>query len=199
MKRIALTGGIGTGKSHVLRLFRRSGTPTLDADQVSRAAVDMSQPSYDLLRKRFSATYFLPNGQINRSALANLVFDDESARTDLESIVHPVVRRLIDDWFVRCNNSAAHKFAIAEIPLLFETKRVEAFDGVLVVSCRPDEQISRIMKRDNLSSESARKRLAAQLPIADKIAAASWVIRTDSTLAETERQVEQFSLSFQST
>jgi dephospho-CoA kinase len=199
MKRIALTGGIGTGKSQVLQLFRRRGIPTLDADQVSRAAVDMSQPSCELLRKRFGAKYFLPNGQVNRSALANLVFDDQSARIDLESIVHPVVRRLIDDWFKRCNNSAAHKFAIAEIPLLFETKRVEEFDGVLVVSCPPDEQISRIMKRDSLSSEAARKRLAAQLPIADKIAAASWVIRTDSTLADTARQVEQFSIGVQST
>jgi len=199
MKRIALTGGIGTGKTHVLRLFRRNGIPTLEADQVSRAAVDMSQPSCALLRKRFGDEYFLPNGQVNRAALANLVFDDQSARTDLESIVHPVVRRLIDDWFTRCNNSATNEFAIAEIPLLFETKRAEAFDGVLVVSCPPDEQLRRIMKRDSLSLEDAQKRLLAQLPIAAKVATASWVIRTDTTLADTARQVEQFAITFEST
>lgn len=197
MKRIALTGGIGTGKTHVLRLFRRNNIPTLDADQVSRAVVDISQPSYDLLRKRFGHEYFLPHGHVNRPALAKLVFDNQSARADLESIVHPVVRHFIDDWFTRCDDSGTHKFAIAEIPLLFETKRAEAFDGVLVVSCPPDEQVSRIMKRDGLSSEAAQKRLAAQLPIADKITAASWVIRTDGSLADTTRQVEQFSIAFQ--
>jgi dephospho-CoA kinase len=199
MKRIALTGGIGTGKTHVLRLFRRYGIPTLEADQVSRAAVDMSQPCCSLLRKSFGEEYFLPNGQVNRAALARLVFDNQSARTELESIVHPVVRRLIDDWFSRCNNAAAHELAIAEIPLLFETNRAEAFDGVLVVSCPPDEQLSRIMKRDSLSLEDARKRLLAQLPIGKKIAAASWVIRTDRSLADTARQVEQVAIAFRTT
>ena len=198
MKRIALTGGIGTGKTHVLRLLRRNGIPTLDADQVSRAVVDKSQPSCDLLRQHFGEKYFLANRQVNRPALAAYVFDNQSARAELESIVHPEVRRLIDDWFTRCNDSDTHKFAIAEIPLLFEAKRAEAFDGVLVVSCPPDEQINRIMKRDGLSLRAARKRLAAQLPIADKITAASWVIRTDSTLAATARQVEQFAIDFQS-
>ena len=198
MERIALTGGIGTGKTHVLRLFRRRGFPTLDADQVSRAVVDISQPSYELLRKRFDDEYFLPSGQVNRPALAKLVFESQAARGELESSVHPVVRRIIDEWFTRCDDSDAHKFAIAEIPLLFETKRADSFDGVLVVSCPRDEQVSRIMARDSLSAEAAQKRLEAQLPIADKITAASWVIRTDSSFADTARQVEQFSLAFQS-
>ena len=198
MKRIALTGGIGTGKTHVLRLFRQHGIPTLDADQISRAVVDVGQPSYYLVRNRFEDDYFFANGQLNRALLAQLVFTNQTARADLEAIVHPAVRRLIDDWFTRCEDSGAHHIAIAEIPLLFETNRTEAFDEVVVVSCTPAKQISRVMKRDNLSEDEAQQRLAAQLPIADKITAASWVIRTDSTLAATARQVEQFAIDFQS-
>tara|TARA_B100000029_G_scaffold499938_1_gene570975 strand:- start:306 stop:905 length:600 start_codon:yes stop_codon:yes gene_type:complete len=197
MQRIALTGGIGTGKTYVVRLFRRRGIPTLDADQVARAVVDISQPCYRLLRDRFEDRYFLPGGQIDRPALARLVFDDASARADLESIVHPEVRRLIDNWFTRCIDHGRHNLAIAEIPLLFETNRIQAFDGVLVVSCSPAEQLHRVMKRDGLPAEDARKRLAAQLPIADKISAATWVITTDSTKEPTALQVERFSKNFQ--
>ena len=199
MKRVALTGGIATGKSHVLRLFRQRGIPTIDADQVSRAVVDVGQPTYQLLRSRFGAGYFLANGQVNRTALGKFVFENQTARADLEAIVHPAVRGLIDKWFSRCSAVSNSNVAIAEIPLLFETKRAEAFDSVLVVSCPPDEQIRRIMKRDNLFAEDARKRLAAQLPISDKISAASWVIRTDRTEADTTQEVEQFCRSLQST
>ncbi len=199
MKRIALTGGIATGKSHVLRLFRQHGIPTLDADQVSRAVVDVSQPAYQLLRSRFGAGYFLDNGQLNRTALGKFVFENQTARADLEAIVHPAVRGLIDKWFFRCSGLITNNVAIAEIPLLFETKRTEAFDGVLVVSCPPNEQVRRIINRDNLSTEDAQKRLAAQLPISDKITAASWVIRTDGTEAYTAQQVERLCLSLQST
>ena len=197
MKRIALTGGIGTGKTHVLRLFRQHGIPTLDADQISRAVVDVGQPSYYLVRNRFEDDYFFANGQLNRALLAQLVFTNQTARADLEAIVHPAVRRLIDDWFTRCEDSGEHHIAIAEIPLLFETNRTEEFDEVVVVSCTPAKQISRVMKRDNLSEDEAQQRLAAQLPIADKMSASSWVIRTDGSNPATAKQVERFSIALQ--
>ena len=198
MKRIALTGGIGTGKTHVLRMIRRNGIPTLDADQVSRAVVDVGHPAHHTLRQCFGDDYFLPNQQVNRPALAKLVFDNQAARAQLESIVHPVIRRLIDDWFARCADTTRNTVAIAEIPLLYETNRAEVFDNVIVVSCAPKVQVARIIKRDKLSTVDAQNRLAAQLPIAQKIAAASWVVRTDGTNTDTEQQVDRLCLALQS-
>ena len=197
MKRIALTGGIGTGKTHVLRMIRRNGIPTLDADQVSRAVVDVGHPAHHTLRQCFGDDYFLPNQQVNRPALAKLVFDNPAARAQLESIVHPVIRRLIDDWFARCADTNRNTVAIAEIPLLYETNRVEAFDNVIVVSCAPKVQVARIIKRDKLSTVDAQNRLAAQLPIMQKIAAASWVVRTDGTNIDTAQQVDRLCLALQ--
>ena len=197
MKRIALTGGIGTGKTHVLRMIRRNGIPTLDADQVSRAVVDVGQPAHHALRQCFGDDYFLPNQQVNRPALAKLVFDNQTARAQLESIVHPVIRRLIDDWFARCADTTSNTVAIAEIPLLYETNRAEVFDNVIVVSCAPKVQVARIIKRDKLSAVDAQIRLAAQLPIMQKIAAASWVVRTDGTNIDTAQQVDRLCLALQ--
>ena len=198
MKRIALTGGIGTGKTHVLRMIRRNGIPTLDADQVSRAVVDVGHPAHHTLRQCFGDDYFLPNQQVNRPALAKLVFDNPAARAQLESIVHPVIRRLIDDWFARCADTTRNTVAIAEIPLLYETNRAEVFDNVIVVSCAPKVQVARIIKRDKLSTVDAQNRLAAQLPIAQKIAAASWVVRTDGTNTDTAQPVDRLCLALQS-
>jgi len=197
MKRIALTGGIGTGKTHVLRMIRRNGIPTLDADQVSRAVVDVGQPAHHALRQCFGDDYFLPNQQVNRPALAKLIFDKQAARAQLESILHPVIRRLIDVWFARCADTTSTTVAIAEIPLLYETNRAEVFDNVIVVSCAPKVQVTRIIKRDKLSAADAQIRLAAQLPITQKIAAASWVVRTDGTNIDTAQQVDRLCLALQ--
>ena len=195
MKRIALTGGIGTGKTHVLRMIRRNGIPTLDADQVSRAVVEVGQSAHHTLRQCFGDDYFLPNQQVNRPALAKLIFDNQAARAKLESIVHPAIRRLIDDWFARCADTTIATVAIAEIPLLYETNRAEKFDSVIVVSCAPKVQIARIIKRDKLSTIDAHSRLAAQLPMAQKITAASWVVRTDGTNTDTAQQVDRLCLA----
>ena len=197
MKRIALTGGIGTGKTHVLRMIRRNGIPTLDADQVSRAVVDVGQSAHHTLRQHFGDGYFLPNQQVNRAALAKLIFDNQAARAKLESIVNPAIRRLIDDWFARCADTTSATVAIAEIPLLYETNRAEMFDSVIVVSCAPKVQVARIIERDKLSAIDAQSRLAAQLPMAQKITAASWVVRTDGTDTETAQQVDRLCLALQ--
>ena len=195
MKRIALTGGIGTGKTHVLRMIRRNGIPTLDADQVSRAVVEVGQSAHHTLRQCFGDDYFLPNQQVNRPALAKLIFDNQAARAKLESIVHPAIRRLIDDWFARCADTTSATVAIAEIPLLYETNRAGVFDSVIVVSCAPKVQVARIIKRDKLSTIDAHSRLAAQLPMAQKITAASWVVRTDGTNTDTAQQVDRLCLA----
>ena len=126
MLRVALTGGIGTGKSHVVRLLRRRAVPTIDADQLARAAVQPGQPATEALRARFEPGIFAADGSLDRPRLGRLVFADAAARAELEARVHPPVRRAIDAWFGRCAACTRAPFAIADIPLLFETARAGA-------------------------------------------------------------------------
>jgi len=189
MLRVALTGGIGTGKSYVVRRLRNRAIPTIDADQLARAAVQPDQPAFAGLRARFGADIIAADGTLDRTRLGLLVFADPTARAALEALVHPPVRESIDVWFRRCRTSIRPRFAVADIPLLFETGRASAFDRVVVVACDPALQLQRIMARDGLRPEDARRRIAAQLPIAEKADRADAVITTDGSFAETDRQV----------
>ena len=187
MLTVALTGGIGTGKSSVIRLLRRRAVPTIDADQLARAAVQPDQPACARLRERFGPAVFAADGTLDRVRLGRQVFEDGTARAALETIVHPPVRAAIDAWFRRCRTCTAAPFAVADIPLLYETGRADAFDRVVVVACDPATQLRRVMARDGLSAADVRRRIAAQLPLAEKVVRADEVIRTDGSLEETER------------
>ena len=189
MLRVALTGGIGTGKSYVVRRLRSRFVPTVDADQLARAAVQPDQPAFAGLRARFGVEVIAADGTLDRARLGRLVFADATARTVLEALVHPPVREAIDAWFRRCRDSTGSRFAVADIPLLFETGRAGAFDRVAVVACDPATQLRRVMVRDGLPAEDARRRIAAQLPIAEKVDRADAVITTDGSFADTDRQV----------
>ena len=189
MLRVALTGGIGTGKSYVVRLLRDRSIPTVDADQLARAAVQPDQPAFAGLRARFGADVVAADGSLDRARLGLLVFADPTARAALEALVHPPVREAIDAWFRRCRTGTEPPFAVADIPLLFETRRASAFDRVVVVACDPAVQLRRVMARDGLPAADARRRIAAQLPIAEKVERADAVITTDGSFAETDRQV----------
>jgi dephospho-CoA kinase len=188
-RRIVLTGGIATGKSHVRTTFESLGVPTMDADREARAAVAPDTPGWRAVRARFGDAVVGPNGELDRKALAGIVFSDAAARRDLEAIIHPGVRRAIDEWFASLAASRA-PFGIADIPLLFETGRQAEFDGVIVAACRPDIQLHRLMARDHLSEDEASRRIRAQLPIEDKARVADWVIRTDGTFDDTSSQTQ---------
>lgn len=190
MLRVVLTGGIGTGKSHVVRLLRDRGVPTIDADQLARAAVQPGQPALDGLRGRFGNGVAAAGGVLDRARLGRLVFADPAARSALEALVHPPVRAAIDAWFRRCRDAAGAPFAVADVPLLFETRRADAFDRVVVAACDPALQLRRVMARDGLAEADVRRRMAAQLPIAEKVERADAVVRTDGSFADTERQVD---------
>ena len=190
MLRVALTGGIATGKSHVRARFAARGVPTVDADRLAREVVEPGRPAWTALRTRFDPALFTPDGALDRRRVAALVFDDAAARADLEAIVHPHVRAAIDDWFERVATSAAAPFGIADIPLLFETDRAAEFDRVIVTACDAATQLARLAQRDRLSPDEGRKRLAAQLPTAVKAARADFVVRTGGSFDDTDRQVE---------
>lgn len=190
MLRVALTGGIATGKSHVRARFAARGIPTVDADRLAREVVEPGRPAWTALRTRFDPALFTPDGALDRRRVAALVFDDAAARADLEAIVHPHVRAAIDDWFERAATSSTAPFGIADIPLLFETERAAEFDRVIVTACDAATQLARLAQRDQLSPDEGRKRLAAQLPTAVKAARADFVVRTGGSFDDTDRQVE---------
>ncbi|HVH54807.1 MAG TPA: dephospho-CoA kinase [Vicinamibacterales bacterium] len=187
MLRVGLTGGIATGKSFCLKRFARLGVPVIDADRIAREVVAPGSAALESIRARFGSSIIAADGNLNRGALAGIVFTDRAARADLESIIHPEVYRRINDWFA--NQRPGTRFAIADIPLLFETGHEHDFDSVIVCACEPFEQLRRLMERDGLSEDDARARLAAQWPIAEKIARADHVIRTDGTYEATDTLV----------
>ena len=189
MKRIALTGGIATGKSHVRARFEALGVPTIDADVLARRAVEPGTPGLAAIVSRFGRGILDPSGALDRRALGALVFSDEDARHDLEGIVHPPVRDAMDRWFASLDPS--HPLAIADIPLLYEAGRDGDFDAVIVVACDPGTQVRRVVARDGLDTADARQRVAAQLPIADKVRLADYVVWTDGSKEETDAQVDQ--------
>jgi dephospho-CoA kinase len=187
MVRIALTGGIATGKSHCLRRFAELGVPVIDADTLSREAVAPGTSGLDAVVGRFGSGVLAADGALDRAALARIVFADPRARASLEAIVHPEVYRRIREWFA--NLPPGTRLAVADIPLLYETGQEHEFDRVIVAACEPQEQMRRVMSRNSLTEEEARARLAAQWPIAEKVSRADRVIWTDRGNAETDRQV----------
>jgi dephospho-CoA kinase len=188
MVRVALTGGIATGKSTVLRLLQQRGIPTIDADRLAREAVAAGSPGLRAVADRFGPSVLSADGTLDRRRLAAIVFADPAARADLEAIVHPAVYEAIGAWFAAL--PAAVPLAVADIPLLFETGRDREFACVVVVACTPAEQVRRVMAREGSTEADARARLAAQWPIDRKVALADHVIWTTGTPDETERQVD---------
>jgi len=187
IRRIALTGGIATGKSYVATRIREAGVPIVDADVLSREVVAPGTPGLAAVRKRFGPDAVRRDGTMDRVRIAQIVFKDKRARLDLEAIIHPAVQRAIDDFFAQLPKRTP--FAVADIPLLFETKREGQFQSVVVVACPRELQLTRLMERSKLSKEDAERRLGAQLPIDQKVKKATHVIRTDGTFEETDAQV----------
>ena len=190
MKRIALTGGMGTGKSHVRAVFAALGVPTIDADTLARDVVAHGTPGFDAVVAKFGRGILNADGDLDRRALAAQVFADTAKRRDLEAILHPAIKGAIDQWFTTLDQ-AAQPFAIADIPLLYEVGLDKEYDAVIVTSCAPGTQVKRIMARDNLDAAEVQGRLDAQLPIAEKVKRATYVVDTSGTLVQTNAQVHK--------
>ena len=189
IRRIALTGGIATGKSYVAGKIKEAGVPIVDADVLSREVVAAGTPGLAAVRKRFGPDSVRRDGTMDRVRIAQIVFKDKRARLDLEAIIHPAVQKAIDDFFAQLPKRTP--FAVADIPLLFETKREKQFDKVIVVACPREMQLERLIERNKLSKEDAERRLGAQLPIDEKVKKATFVIRTDGSFEQTDQQVAE--------
>jgi len=188
MLRIALTGGIATGKSYVLEQLRRRGIPCLDADALAHGVEAAGTEATTAIAARFGSDVLAADGSVDRAKLGPIVFADPAARKDLEAIVHPAVYRAIAAGLRGFELIGGYPFAIVDVPLLYETGAEKNFDRVVVTACSPELQLARLRER-GMSETSARQRLAAQWPTDDKIGRADFVIRTDGPYEETDRQV----------
>ena len=188
MLRVALTGGIATGKSYCLARFAVHGVPTIDADVLAREAAAPGTPGLAAIAARFGPGVLSSDGALDRPGLGRLVFGDSKARAALEAIIHPEVYRRIREWFA--NLPAGTRLAVADIPLLFETGHNHDFDAVIVAACDPEEQVRRVMARDRLSNDEASARIASQWQLDEKVRRADHVIWTTGSVEETERQID---------
>ena len=189
MLKVALTGGIATGKSYVLEQFRRRGVPCLDADTLAHGVTAAGTEATSAIAARFGADILGADGSVDRAKLGSIVFADPAARHDLEALVHPAVYRAITAGLRAFELLDAPPLAVVDVPLLYESGHAEDFDRVIVTACPPEMQLARLLER-GLSDGGARQRMAAQWPTEKKARRATFVIRTDGTLEETDRQVE---------
>ena len=194
IRKIALTGGIATGKTYVADRLRAAAVPIVDADVLAREVVALGTPALAAIRQRFGPDVIRRDGTMDRIRVGQIIFKDKRARQDLEAIIHPNVQKAIDKYFATLPRKTP--FAVADIPLLFETGREGQFSLVIVVACPRAMQLQRVMERNQLTKEDAERRLAAQWPIEKKIEKATHVIRTDGTFDQTNAQVDALIASF---
>lgn len=189
MRKIALTGGMATGKTYVATRLKEAGVPMVDADVLAREVVAPGTPGLAAVRRRFGPDAVRRDGTMDRVRVGQIVFKDKRARLDLEAIIHPAVQKAIDQFFD--NLPKRTPFAVADVPLLFETGRDKQFHSIVVAACPREMQLQRVMERNKMSTEDAERRLNAQLPIDQKVKKATYVIRTDGTFEETDAQVAE--------
>jgi len=189
MLRVALTGGIATGKSYVLERFRAHGIPCLDADALAHGVTAAGTEATAAIAARFGSGILAADGSVDRARLGPVVFADAAARRDLEAIVHPAVYRAITAG-VRAFELLGSAAVVVDVPLLYETGAETAFDKVIVTTCPPEMQLARLVAR-GLTEKEARQRIAAQWPTDQKAARADFVIRTDGSFDETNDQIDR--------
>jgi dephospho-CoA kinase len=185
-----LTGSIGAGKSTVARLLAREGVPVIDADQLAREVVRPGQPALRDIAARFGPFVVRPDGTLDRKALGARIFADAEERKALNAIVHPRIAQASAAQ-VAALSEAGHRAAVYEAALIVENGLDRGLDGLIVVTAPEEVQLARLVLRDGLTEAEARARLAAQLPVAEKLNRATFVIDNRGAPAELEAQVQK--------
>lgn len=172
MLKIGITGGIGSGKSTVCRVFSYLGIPVFEADKVAKELMDTDQQIFEQLTHLFGTDVYLPNHTVNRKYLAGIVFNDKSLLEKLNGIVHPVVRSTFLEW---CNKQHV-PYIIHEAAILFESGFYKFMDKTIVVVTSENERIERVMKRDGVTIEMVRERIKNQWNDQRRIELADFII-----------------------
>jgi dephospho-CoA kinase len=183
-----MTGGIASGKSTVADMLARQGARVIDADRIAREAVRKGTPAHAEIIAHFGETMLQEDGEIDRSRLAKLVFNDETARKLLERIVHPFVKKEIARRLDRIRREDPHAVVILDVPLLFEVGMERDLDDIIVVYVPKAVQIRRLMARDGSSRAEALARIRSQMPLEKKRDLAKRVIDNSGSLENTWSQ-----------
>jgi dephospho-CoA kinase len=190
--RVALTGGIASGKSTVADMFADLGIAVIDTDRIAREVVEPGQPALDEIRNRFGDAVIEATGHLDRRALRRLIFSDDGARIELEAILHPRIgaetRRQAD--------AAAGPYQIIVVPLLVGSPLLQFVDRILAVDCSEEQQIKRLLARDTETVEQARRILAAQSSREERLAIADHVIGNEGDFETTREQVHELDVVF---
>ena len=186
---VGLTGGIGSGKTTVARMLEACGAVVFDADLLARDAIAVGTPGRERVLERFGPNVLAPGGDIDRDALAAVVFADPAARRDLEAIVHPEIRRLFAEGAEAYEDTDA--VVVFSAPLLVETGMHTAFEVLVVVSAPTETQVDRLLRGRGMSESAIRQRIDAQVPLEEKAAVADVLIDNEGTLEELEGQIDR--------
>jgi dephospho-CoA kinase len=189
MLRLGLTGGIASGKSAVAAMLREFGFSVLDADSLAHKLIEPGQPAYNEVVHEFGQAVLSPGGRVDRAKLSAIVFQDRAKLNRLNAIVHPRVGEFVFRQFEEWQRAGTRDAAFVEAALLIESGIHKKLDGLVVAWCEPEQQLQRLLDR-GLSESEARRRIAAQLPVEEKLLLATDKIDCSGSLDETRRQVE---------
>jgi dephospho-CoA kinase len=188
MLKMGLTGGIASGKSAVAAMLREMGFPVLEADVVSHKLLEPGQPAHDQVLRDFGAELADSAGRIDRAKLGALVFADPAKLAKLNSILHPRVAEIILRQFEEWQRSGVRDAGFVEAALLIEAGIAGKLDGLVVAFCTPEQQLERLRAR-GMSEMDAKRRMAAQMPVEEKLRHATETIDCSGTLEDTRAQV----------
>lgn len=188
---IGLTGGIASGKSLVSAYLRELGAQIIDADEIARRVVQPGGPVLREIVAEFGDAVLNADGTLNRKELGRIVFSDPAKLDRLNRIIHPQILAEIKMLLNKHRKSGSERIAVLDAPLLYEVGGEGLVDEVWVVDVDYPTQLKRLMRRDNLSEEDARRRIAAQIPLEEKVRRADRVIDNRSTPEDTRRQVRR--------
>jgi peptide-methionine (R)-S-oxide reductase len=192
LKKVGLTGGIASGKSTISLLLEERGFPLLDADEVYHCLLAKDAPMLADLRVAFGDECFTALGELDRKALGAHVFSDAAALKRLGEITHPRVRREMLAWMTEQDQAKPRpELIFVVIPLLFENNLEVLFDTTVVVAAPAKIQLQRLMEREDIPELEARQRISTQMPLAEKVARADWVIHNGGNLSESTMSLEQ--------
>ena len=187
---IAVTGGMGSGKSFVAEaLSKMIGAESISADLVCRDLLEVGNSGYKRMRKNFSADFFLVDGQLNRPFLRKAIFTSATLRSQLDALLHPLVR---EELLLRCKDAKTKALnLVVEVPLLLEKGWQGDFDATLVVYADDEICLKRIIGRDMVSVDDARASISCQMPLTEKCKLGDWVIDNSGSFDESLKQLEQ--------
>lgn len=187
---IGLTGGIASGKSTVSRMLNDLGAEIIDADKVAREVVEPNQPTWANIKLRFGEDILYENGQLNRQKLGAIIFNDGQARTDLNAIIHPAIRKRMNEQKEKALKQGI-ELIVMDIPLLFESELEHMVEKVLVVYVPEAIQKTRLMHRDQIDEATALQKMKSQISIEKKKEKGHAFIDNSGTQEETKTQLER--------